>query len=68
MLINAMIITMTSNPAALTAAAVSSPEMAEATVRPARTRVITSMRTAARGVFNEDIIPLIIYSPPNYQH
>jgi hypothetical protein len=47
----ARISTMTTSPAAETAALVNAPLMLAATVRPARIKVITSIITAARGDF-----------------
>lgn len=47
----ARISTMTTSPAAETAAAVNEPETAEAIDKPASMRVMTNMRTAPNGVF-----------------
>lgn len=61
----AMIKTITNNPAAETAAAVNAPLMAAATVRDARTSVITSIKTAPKGVSMILVIPpkVLIKSP-----
>jgi hypothetical protein len=59
MLTMAMINTITTRPAAETAAAVKAPEIAAATVSEARMSMMTSMRTMPSGVLITSMIPLV---------
>lgn len=60
MFIIARIKTITTSPAAETAAAVKAPEIAAATVSEARMRQMTSMRTTPSGVLMTSMIPLVV--------